>query len=309
MADASEEFSVEIDEEVLKVLEKRLSEAIARPYKQSGQHHLQTSPSAKRSVQNVSPSPTSASPSSSMQIPNQTASQNAPGDGVAKDFLAKLEQEVEAKNRATLPHDSRTKIRELHDALSCIFSFLHNLTRHANLLQLEISRSYHLDSLTIFKGLRWHEAFADCRKQSMSEKSLLSSVSFRLRIVAEEPVCITRRWDQLKTLQDDLHILNLRLVDDSVFSKKPEQEYINLQLIPDIPLQLSFQGNYKSHQIDVVSRNLEAFCISAFVIDIEQVNQSFLEELGSFLLSRRSELPSAMRRVKYVSPVANGVVA
>ena len=309
MADASGEFSVDIDEEVLKALEKRLSEAIAKPYDQSGQNHLKKGHSAQCSVQNASSSPASVSNSSSVQRTEKTVSKNEPGDGVAMDFLAELEQEVAAKNQATLPHDNRAKNRQLHEALSCVFSFLHNMTRHANQLQSEISRSYCLDSLAVFKGLRWHEAFADCRKQSMSEKSLLSSVSFRLLIVAEEPVCITRRWDQLKTLKDDLHILNLRLVDDSVFSKKPEQEYINLQLAADFPLQISFQGNYKLHQIDVVSRNLEAFCISSFVIDIEQVNQSFLEEFGRFLLSRRSELPNALRRVNYVSPVANGVVA
>lgn len=309
MADASGEFSVDIDDEVLRALEKRLNEAIAKPYKQSGHHHLEKGLSAKYSVQNASSSPAFARNSSPEQTTEQSASQNEPGEGVAMDFLAELEQEVAAKNLATSPQESRAKNRQLHEALLRIFSFLHNMTRHANQLQSEISRSYYLDSQAIFKGLRWQDAFADCRKQSLSENSLLSSVSFRLRIVAEDPVCITRRWDQLKTLKDDLHILNLRLVDDSVFSKTPEQEYINLQLAADIPLQISFQGNYKLHQIDVVSRNFEAFCISAFVIDIEQVDQTFLDELGRFLLSRRSELPDALRRVNYVSPVANGVVA
>jgi hypothetical protein len=75
-----------------------------------------------------------------------------------------------------------------------------------------------------------------------------------------------------------------------------------LALAPDFPLQISFKGNYKMHRIDVSSRNLEGFCVSNFILDIAEVNQDFLDELGRFLLSRSPSLPGALRRVNYVPP-------
>lgn len=80
---------------------------------------------------------------------------------------------------------------------------------------------------------------------------------------------------------------------------------MKLRLAPDFPVQIRFEGNYDTHCIDVFSRNLEGFFTSSFVVDVDQVNQSLLDELGQFILSRRNVLPGALRRVDRAPPAGN----
>ena len=49
-----------------------------------------------------------------------------------------------------------------------------------------------------------------------------------------------------------------------------------------------------------MSRNLEGFYISAFILEIDQVNQALLDGLGRFLLSRIDVLPEAFHRINYI---------
>lgn len=216
-------------------------------------------------------------------------------------LLAELEREVAALSQErSAQQDDLKQSMLLHEALSRIFSFLHQMSRHANQLQPEISRNYRLDSRTAYTGLRWQGAFTDSRKQDSSERSFLSHVSFRVRLVAPQPVTLTRRWNQLDVLKRDLHILNLRVLDESGFDMRSEQELVEVQLAPDFPVQISFKGNYREQRIDVLSRNLEGFYISAFILERNQVDQAMLDGLGRFLLSRIDALPEAFRRINYI---------
>lgn len=220
-------------------------------------------------------------------------------------FIAELEQEVAARQQseAHCAQDAEDKARQLHDALSRIFDFLNQLSRHANQLEPEISRVYRLDAQTAYSGLRWRDAFADFRKQGLAENARLSHASFRVRLVAPQPVTLLRRWDQMESLKKDLHILDLRIVDDDVFAKKAGQEFVKVQLAPEFTVQINFKANYTAQRIDILCRNLEGFGIAAFILDADQVNQSLLEELGRFLLSRGNALPGALRRVNHVPSV------
>ena len=219
----------------------------------------------------------------------------------ADGFLAELDREVAELDQETSASEDRIRqSKQLHEALSRIFFFLHRMSHHANRLQPKISRSYRLDSQTFYRDLRWKDAYADSRKQDSSDKSFLSHVSFRVRLVAPQPITLTRRWHQLDLLRRDLHTLNLRALDESVFDLKTEQELVEVQLAPDFPVQIRFQGNYKEQCIDVLSRNLEGFYISAFILEAHQVNQAMLDGLGRFLLSRIGALPEEFRRINYI---------
>lgn len=302
MAEDVHDFLADFDENALNDLEQRLAAANAQAHSFLNSPHLADNqkPECKSDL------PTDALPEHTATSPSRPDPVSRPAkyeEAGEKDFLAELEREVAVRVHdlgAQQGHHAKTQ--ELHKALSRIFAFLHRMSGHANKLQPAITRSYRLDTQIAYEDLHAHDAFADSRKQDMSESSHLSHVNFRMRLVAPQPIGLLRRWDQLDGLKKDLHILNLRLLDEPTFTKKPDQEFIKLALAQDFPLQLSFKGNYKMHRIDVSSRNLEGFCVSSFVLDIAEVNQDFLDELGRFLLSRSPLLPGALRRVNYVPP-------
>lgn len=303
MADESNSFLADIDEKTLKELDLRLALATAQPNQPKNQ--------ARQIIGHALPSldPDAAARSADLSrasaAPPDTLLANSKEDG-AMNFMAELEQEVAAlKQGGALPaQDAQNKAQQLHEALSRIFTFFNQMSRHTNQLEPEISRVYRLDAQTSYSGLRWRGAFADFRKQDLSENAHLSHASFRVRLVAPEPITLIRRWDQLEALKRDLHILDLRIINDAVLSEKAEQEFVKLQLASDFPVQINFKGNYKTYRINMLCRNLEGFCISAFILDSAHVTQSLLEELGRYLLSRSNVLPGALQRVNHVPPAA-----
>lgn len=298
MADDSSDFLADIDEK----FDQRLAMA-ARSPDEPKNHGRKTEAYAPPSLDPdafTRPSKVSGQPTSTPDTPHA----RAPKAGTMN-FIAELEQEAAARqqSKAHCVQNDEDKARQLHDALSRIFDFLNQLSRHANLLEPEISRVYRLDAQTAYSGLRWHGAFADFRKQDLSENARLSHASFRVRFVAPQPVTLLRRWDQMESLKKDLHILDLRMIDEDVFAKKAEQEFVKVHLAPEFTVQMNFKANYTAQRIDILCRNLEGFGISAFILDTTQVNQSLLEELGRFLLSRSNALPGALRRVNHVPGV------
>jgi hypothetical protein len=300
MAEDVHDFLADFDDNALNDLEQRLSAANAQAHGFLNSPHL----APNKKPEPKSDLPIDSSPECKAISPSRPEPVSTPAiseESGEKDFLAELEREVAVRVQdigAQQGHHAKTQ--ELHKALSRIFAFLHRMSGHANKLQPAITRSYRLDTQIAYEGLHAQDAFADSRKHDLSENSYLSHVNFRMRLVAPQPIGLLRRWDQLDGLKKDLHILNLRLLDEPTFTKKPDQEFIKLALAPDFPLHISFKGNYKAHRIDVSSRNLEGFCVSNFALDIAEVNQDFLDELGRFLLSRSLSLPGALRRVNYV---------
>lgn len=298
MADDSSDFLADIDEQ----LDQRLAMAAMsqdEAKNRGGRSEAYAPPSLDPDAF-ARPADFSSAPPRTPDMPPPRGQEEG-----AMNFIAELEREVAAhqQSEAHGAQDAADKARQLHDALSRIFDFLNQLSRHANQLEPEIARVYRLDAQTAYSGLRWRGAFADFRKQDLSENARLSHASFRVRLVAPQPVTLLRRWDQMESLKKDLHILDLRIVDDDVFARKAEQEFTKVQLAPEFTVQMNFKANYSAQRIDILCRNLEGFGISAFILDADRVDQSLLEALGRFLLSRGNALPGALRRVNHVPSV------
>lgn len=212
-------------------------------------------------------------------------------------FLAELAQESAKKQGANLSatQELQARSQRLHDALNRITGFFTPLIQYANNMEPEISRSYRLDARTSYTRLKWRGAFLDSRKQDLSSTALLAHVTFSVNYCAPESVLVTRPWDQLEALKAELSSLKLKALDESELdSKRPKQEWLQVRLAPEFPVHLRFQANYDKGHIDVMSRNLLAFGISAFKLQPEDVTSALLDDLGRILLSRVDTLPSAL---------------
>ncbi|KAF0206347.1 MAG: hypothetical protein FD173_197 [Gallionellaceae bacterium] len=212
-------------------------------------------------------------------------------------FLAELARESAQKQGVNLSATQALQARSqrLHDALNRIVGFFTPLIQYANNMEPDISRSYRLDARTTYTRLKWRGAFVDARKQDISSTALLAHVTFSVNYCAPEPVLAARPWDQLEALKAELNNLKLKALDESELdSKRPKQEWLQVRLAPEFPVHLRFQANYDKGHIDVMSRNLLAFGISAYKLQPEEVTSAMLDDLGRVLLSRADKLPSAL---------------
>ncbi len=224
----------------------------------------------------------------------QPQSFSALGSGL----LAELAQEAARKEHAQLSatQEIQARAQRLNDALKQINDFLAALVQFANKMEPEISRSYSLDARTAYNGLKWKNAFLDARKQDLSAAALLAHVTLSVTYCAPAPVVVSRPWSQLEALKNELNSLKLKPVDENELDgKRPQQEWLQVTLTPELPMQLRFLANYDKGHIDVLSRNLLAFGISSFRLQPERISPAMLDDLGRVLLGRTNNLPSALQ--------------
>jgi hypothetical protein len=218
---------------------------------------------------------------------------NDPG---GSSLLAELAGEATSKLKALqmAAEDHQARSLRLNAALDRLFQFFKLFARHSNDIAPAIQRRYHFDNKTVFTPLQWRDAFADLRKQDLTDAALLDHVLFRTTLVAPAPVQITRRWNQLDALKSELNVCGLRPLDDLdvLFRKRSREDVFEAWLAPDFALKIRFLGNYREGCIDVACNNLERFGPTSFRLEAEDVDQALLDDLGRYLIGRTDRLPA-----------------
>ncbi|MBI3479630.1 MAG: serine/threonine protein kinase [Nitrosomonadales bacterium] len=215
-------------------------------------------------------------------------------------LLARLAREAKEKidSRQSTLQNSQDKARRVDDALNRIMQFLHPFIQHVNDVEPTINRTYRFDAHTVYANLKWRDATIDHRKLSVSDAAMMDYVAFSYKLCAPESVPLKRPWGPLETLKKELQHLRLRVIDEmDTVNKKPKQEWLEARLAPDFPVQIRFQGNYNESIIEVMCRNIEAFGVTAFKLNPDEVTTEFLDEFGLFLLGRSDSLPPQLRHV------------
>lgn len=214
-------------------------------------------------------------------------------------LLAELAQEAAVRlgSGADSALERQRRERRLHDVMGRIFKFFNAFCRHTNALLPAISRSYALDARIVYSGLAWKEASVRYRLQNLREKALMDYVATTVRLTAPSPVHVVRRWDQVEQFKKEMHLLDLRLVEDIEIEGRPQQENVEMDLAADFPIQLTFRANYRKDRVDLLARNLDGFGIGAYVCSSDDVTQQLLDDLGRFLLGRVQTLPPALQSV------------
>ena len=219
-------------------------------------------------------------------------------------LLAGLAREADGKQVAKqavaqpVAQDYNTKAQRLHEMLGEISNFFNSLAQHIKNVEPTINRSYNFGRRTTYANLTCRSAFADSRRRDLSDSALLDYVVFSIRLCAPAPVLVMRPRDMLEALKEKLDKLKLRVLDDlELLGKGPQQEWVQVRLAPDFPVQLQFKGNYDENCIDVQTLNIETFGFVAFKLKLEDVTPRLMDDIGLFLLGRTDKLPEALRRI------------
>lgn len=194
--------------------------------------------------------------------------------------------------------DRLARNQRLQEVLGTLYKFFATFAQHVNKVEPAISRSYRFGRQRAYANLTCRNAFADSRKQDLSETALLDYALFDVRLCSPKPVVITWPWDQLEDLKEQLKKMKLRALSDlESGGKRPLQEWMEVSLAPDFLQQLKFKGNYDEGRIDVQTLNLEALGVVAFKLELADVTQRLMDDIGLFVLGRTEKLPEALRRV------------
>lgn len=218
-------------------------------------------------------------------------------------LLVKLAHEAEKKHETNQAAPQvanagqQTPEQRLHQTLRKISNFLEAFALQVKQAEPAIGRTYKFGRIA-YANLTCRGAHADSRKQNLSEAALLDYVFLNIRLSAPAPVVISRPRDMLEALKKQLTKLKLRSLDNlEELGKGPQEDWVQVHLAPDFPMQIQFKGNYAKGCIDVLALNIEAFGTVAFKLEIADVTQELMDGIGFFLLGRADKLPEALQPV------------
>ena len=222
------------------------------------------------------------------------------GEATSSNLLAGLAQEArgaQSAQQAAL-QDGQAKAKQIDETLKQLIKYFTPFIKHVNEMKPEIKRIYRYKTETAYANLKWQNAILDFRKQSLSDLALLDYFALTITLCAPHPLPIKRPWEPLENLQKELQNSRLRLADNTdLESIKRKQAWLEVQLAPDFPIQIRFQGNYQENLIDVTCRNLEAFGVTTYKLDPDDVVQAFIDNMGLYLLDRTDNLPEQLKRI------------
>ena len=214
-------------------------------------------------------------------------------------LLAELAGEATSKIKALQSESEERQARseKLNAALKKIYNFLQPFSVHVNNIAPSIPRTYQVDNNAAYGNLSWENALADYRKQSLADNAHFDHVTFSVRLQANEPVTVTRRWNQMDALKKELDTFGLSPLDDPdmLMRSKSQQESFSIRIASAFLLKIIFKGDYTNGMLDISGRNFDGFGMSAFRLDPERVNVELLDDLGRYLIGRIDALPEALR--------------
>lgn len=231
------------------------------------------------------------------EAPVQTGKQDEPP---MSGLLAGLAQEAQQKQvvQYSAEVEKQAKAQRIHAALESLIKFFNAFNKHVNSVAPQISRVYSLDARVVYRNLKWQNARLDLRKQGLSDLALYDYVTFSVNLHSPDPIVLKRPWSQYEATKSEIKHLMLNTIDDLIeVGRNIKQEWLEVNMSPDILVQLKFQGNYEQGCIDVAARNIESFGATSFRLKPEDVTQKMLDELGLYLLGRSNKLPVALQRI------------
>jgi serine/threonine protein kinase len=240
--------------------------------------------------------------------PDITQESNLLADLVREATVNQEAQQFLAQTTSQPPiYDRYTRAKHLHETLEKVSVFFNALSLQLKNVEPAIARSYPFGRRAVYANLACKSAYADSRRRDIYDAVFLDYVMFGLRLSAPAPILITRPRDMLDDLKDKLDKYKINALDDVdglARGGKPD-EWVEIRLAPEFPVQLQFKGNYDENRIDVLSLNLEAFGYNAFRLGVEDVTPELLDNIGFFLLGRTDQLPAALQRVSETKNSAN----
>jgi hypothetical protein len=213
-------------------------------------------------------------------------------------FLAELANEATQKLEAkrSLQQDRQQINQSVNDALTRCFKFFNAFSNHLNTIEPEVPRVYALDGKSQFSGLKWKNSMAEFRKQSLADDALLDHVYFQVRLIAAEPVVVTRRWESFEELRKDVDAFGLRSREDLIelWRNRSQKATFQVTLEPEFVVWARFRGNYVDGAIEIECYNLDGFGLMRGRLSPELLQQAVLEGVGRFLIGRSPALPQEM---------------
>ncbi len=223
-------------------------------------------------------------------------------DSETSSFLAELAGEATQKLEAerTRQQDRQEMTRSVNLALERTFQFFHLFTKHLNALEPDIPRVYALDGKTQFSQLKWKSGLVEYRKQSLADTALLDHVLFQVRLAAQGPVTLVRRWELFEEVKKDLQAFGLKPMEDlhDLWRNRSQKVTFQVGIEPELMIRMRFQGNYRDGTVDLDCNNLDGFGSMKGSPKPDLLRSGLFDEVGRFLLGRAASLPRELSLIR-----------
>ncbi len=199
---------------------------------------------------------------------------------------AQLQQADAESVKANSEKREERFLKTVQPKMVMIFAFLSELCENLNLIKSTVFVSYPIKDYSVMRDLlpSDYKIIVDSRKLMRNIKlSFMCSSNTRVRFDVENKIYI----DRISEYFDEHHVSYVCHKD-----KDSRQNVTNAIFSVDslVPVSFNFSASLDSTNIVLNIENFNGFNSDRFVIDCNDVNTQYLENLGKYILRRESDL-------------------
>ena len=215
-------------------------------------------------------------------------------------FLDELKKEAETlKQKEAL--DTQAKLTtlgqnfmQLQAQLRKMYAYLDELVKQLNVVKPSVLRSYYIEGVGNFDNLNQQDYVINKRHKSIDNKDFIDQISLRFRCASGN--VFTAEKDSPRTIQalkEYLWNYNIKFETQEFKNQRGLVERAIFKVPCEMVVSLTIKGEFEKSKITIHLKNMERPSEQNFIYEIDEINETFLEEFSKFLIGK----PNNFRRL------------
>ena len=184
---------------------------------------------------------------------------------------------------------------DLDRLLKELFTFLHELVQHLNIVKPAVPRDYPLIDAVAFRQLAWEEGFADYRTQAQSDGALIEQVSLSYRLAAPSVLHVDRDELAAARFRSLLFDYGLQFSCDEVRNSRHHLERATFSIPSLLSVTTRWRADFAQGRIVLETRNLERLGSTPYHVRPQAMTQALYEEFGRLILGQPNRFRQLLR--------------
>ncbi len=215
-------------------------------------------------------------------------------------FLDELKKEAETlKQKEAL--DTQAKLTtlgqnfmQLQAKLREIYAYLDDLLTQLDIIKPTVLRSYYIEGVGNFDNINQHDYVLNKKHKSIDNKDFIDQISLRFRCAHGNALTAEKESPRtIQALKEYLWNYNIKFETQEFKNQRGFVERVIFKVPCEVVVNITIKGDFEKSQIKINTKNMERLSEHNFIYEIDEINETFLEEFSKFLIGK----PNNFRRL------------
>ncbi|HXZ96791.1 MAG TPA: hypothetical protein VEG37_07075 [Burkholderiales bacterium] len=208
-------------------------------------------------------------------------------------FLDELKKEAETLKEKEA-FDTQAKLTtlgqnfmQLQAKLRAIYGYLDDLVKQLNVVKPTVLRSYYIEGVGNLSNLSQQDYFLNKRHKSIDNKDFIDEISLRFRCGPSGALTIEKESPStIQGLREYLWSYNIKFEAQEIKNDRGYVQRVVFKIPGEVVVNITISGDFEKSQIKFHTKNMERLTEREYVYEIDEVDDTLLEEFSKFLVNK-----------------------